>query len=175
MLKAKAAHGAVHVMGLFSEGGAHRMKTISLPCVSHRQKRGANRTCMHSFDGRGYTPTQCQTITENWIPYLPSTQIRAYCFNDWLLFCYGPRQSLEPYMPEAYRLMTEGEAIRVASSAVDGLQQAHAADENDEFVRATRIGETVKVQDGDSIVFMNFRADRAREITRAFRKRFCRL
>jgi 2,3-bisphosphoglycerate-independent phosphoglycerate mutase len=69
---------------------------------------------------------------------------------------------------QAYRLMTEGEATRVASNAVEALDLAYAADENDEFVKATRIGDIVKVQDGDSIVFMNFRADRAREITRAF-------
>ena len=49
-----------------------------------------------------------------------------------------------------------------------GLEQAYAAEENDEFVQATRIGEIAKIQDGDSVVFMNFRADRAREITRAF-------
>lgn len=72
---------------------------------------------------------------------------------------------------QAYRLMTEGEATRVASNAVEALDLAYAADENDEFVKATRIGDIVKVQDGDSIVFMNFRADRAREITRALLKK----
>ena len=69
---------------------------------------------------------------------------------------------------QAYRLLTEGEAVRVASSAVEGLEQAYAENENDEFVKATRIGAIATVQDGDSVVFMNFRADRAREITRAF-------
>ena len=57
---------------------------------------------------------------------------------------------------------------RTAATAVEGLALAYAADESDEFVKATRIGDAVKVQDGDSIVFMNFRADRAREITKAF-------
>ena len=69
---------------------------------------------------------------------------------------------------QAYRLLTEGEAVRTAASAVEGLEQAYAAEESDEFVKATRIGDTVKIQDGDSVVFMNFRADRARELTRAF-------
>lgn len=76
---------------------------------------------------------------------------------------------------QAYRLLTEGEAVRTATTAVEGLELAYAANENDEFVKATRIGEIAKVQDGDSVVFMNFRADRAREITRAFvEKRFRR-
>jgi 2,3-bisphosphoglycerate-independent phosphoglycerate mutase len=48
------------------------------------------------------------------------------------------------------------------------VKDNYVADESDEFVKATRIGDAVKVEDGDSIVFMNFRADRAREITKAF-------
>ena len=58
--------------------------------------------------------------------------------------------------------------MRTVATAVEGLEAAYAADESDEFVKATRIGEIAKVEDGDSIVFMNFRADRAREITKAF-------
>ncbi|WP_291355811.1 2,3-bisphosphoglycerate-independent phosphoglycerate mutase, partial [Acinetobacter sp. UBA3106] len=69
---------------------------------------------------------------------------------------------------QAYRLLSEGEAVRTAATAVEGLEQAYAADESDEFVKATRIGDVAKIQDGDSVVFMNFRADRAREITKAF-------
>ncbi|MEK5772411.1 2,3-bisphosphoglycerate-independent phosphoglycerate mutase, partial [Acinetobacter variabilis] len=53
---------------------------------------------------------------------------------------------------QAYRLLTESEAIRTAATAVEGLALAYAADESDEFVKATRIGDAVKVQDGDSIV-----------------------
>ncbi|MEK5790442.1 2,3-bisphosphoglycerate-independent phosphoglycerate mutase, partial [Acinetobacter johnsonii] len=64
--------------------------------------------------------------------------------------------------------LTEGEALRTAQTAIEGLELAYAANENDEFVKATRISDIAKVQDGDSVVFMNFRADRAREITRAF-------
>lgn len=69
---------------------------------------------------------------------------------------------------QAYRLLTEGEAVRTAATAVAGLDAAYAADESDEFVKATRIGEVAAIQDGDSVVFMNFRADRARELTKAF-------
>ena len=67
----------------------------------------------------------------------------------------------------AYDLLTQGKAPFSAATAVEGLQQAYARDENDEFVQATVIGEKVAMQDGDVAVFMNFRADRARELTRA--------
>jgi len=67
----------------------------------------------------------------------------------------------------AYDLLTQGKAEFKAASAVEGLQQAYARDENDEFVKCTVIGEPALMQDGDAVIFMNFRADRAREITRA--------
>ena len=51
---------------------------------------------------------------------------------------------------------------------MEGLNAAYARGESDEFVKATRIGEPVQMDDGDAVVFMNFRADRARELTRAF-------
>jgi 2,3-bisphosphoglycerate-independent phosphoglycerate mutase len=68
----------------------------------------------------------------------------------------------------AYDLLTSGQADHQADEAVIGLQAAYARDENDEFVAATCIGERAPMNDGDAVLFFNFRADRAREITRAF-------
>ena len=72
---------------------------------------------------------------------------------------------------KAYRLIVEGEAEFTAATALEGLEQAYARGETDEFVQATAIvpagGQPVHLEDGDSVVFMNFRADRAREITKA--------
>jgi 2,3-bisphosphoglycerate-independent phosphoglycerate mutase len=69
---------------------------------------------------------------------------------------------------QAYDLLTLGKAEFNASTAVQGLLAAYERDENDEFVKPTSIGEAVKIEDGDAVCFMNFRADRARELTRAF-------
>lgn len=71
---------------------------------------------------------------------------------------------------QAYDLLTAKGEFR-ADTAVAGLQAAYARDENDEFVKATVIraaGGDAAMEDGDALIFMNFRADRAREITRAF-------
>ncbi len=72
---------------------------------------------------------------------------------------------------KAYDLMTGAGRIP-ADTAVAGLQAAYARDENDEFVKATVIRAEGRadaaMEDGDTLIFMNFRADRAREITRAF-------
>jgi 2,3-bisphosphoglycerate-independent phosphoglycerate mutase len=71
----------------------------------------------------------------------------------------------------AYELIVDGKAEFRASSAIEGLRMAYARDESDEFVKATAIaadrGEPVGLKDGDAVVFMNFRADRARQLTRA--------
>lgn len=73
---------------------------------------------------------------------------------------------------KAYDLMTLAQGEFQADTAVAGLQAAYARDENDEFVKATVIraeGQAdAAMEDGDTLIFMNFRADRAREITRAF-------
>lgn len=73
---------------------------------------------------------------------------------------------------QAYDLITLAQAEFQAATAVEGLQAAYARDENDEFVKATVIRaagqENAALEEGDALIFMNFRADRAREITRAF-------
>ncbi len=67
----------------------------------------------------------------------------------------------------AYDMLTLGIAPFSAATPQAALDAAYARGENDEFVQATIIGAPAAMQDGDSVVFMNFRADRAREITRA--------
>ena len=71
----------------------------------------------------------------------------------------------------AYALVADGRAAHVAPSGQSALDAAYARGENDEFVQATAItdaqGHTTRMDDGDVVVFMNFRADRARELTRA--------
>src|SRR5690606_15084785 len=69
---------------------------------------------------------------------------------------------------QAYHLIVDGAGQFSATTAVEGLQAAYERGESDEFVKATTIGAPVQVEDGDAVVFMNFRADRARELTRAF-------
>lgn len=73
---------------------------------------------------------------------------------------------------KAYVLLTQGQGEYTAESAVAGLQAAYSRDENDEFVKPTVIqsaGEdSAAINDGDAVIFMNYRADRARQITRTF-------
>ncbi|HSW70840.1 MAG TPA: 2,3-bisphosphoglycerate-independent phosphoglycerate mutase, partial [Gammaproteobacteria bacterium] len=70
---------------------------------------------------------------------------------------------------KAYELLTEGKAAFHAPDPLTALQQAYQGQERDEFVQATRIdsAENTAIQDGDALIFMNFRADRARQLTEA--------
>ena len=66
-----------------------------------------------------------------------------------------------------YQLLTEGKSVRTADNALDAIKQAYAAGETDEFIAATFIEDDGVIGDNDGVIFMNFRADRAREISLA--------
>ena len=94
--KAKAAHGAVHVMGLLSEAVYTLHEDHIVAMCELALKRGAT-VYLHAFlDGRD-TPhvVPDHHWKTGWF-ICPVPKSGAYCLNDWPLFCYGPRQSLEP-------------------------------------------------------------------------------
>ena len=166
--KAKAEHGAVHIMGLLSEGGVHSHQDHIVAMCELALKRGAT-VYLHAFlDGRDTPPKSAQPsleILDQLFAQYPNQGRIASMIGRYFAM---DRDNRWDRVEQAYRLLTEGEAARTAATALEGLELAYAADESDEFVKATRIGEIAKIQDGDSVVFMNFRADRAREISRAF-------
>ncbi|MEQ1298348.1 2,3-bisphosphoglycerate-independent phosphoglycerate mutase [Acinetobacter soli] len=166
--KAKAAQGAVHIMGLLSEGGVHSHEDHIVAMCELALKRGA-KVYLHAFlDGRDTPPKSAQPSLEKldalFAQYAGQGRIATLIGRYFAM----DRDNRWDRVEQAYRLLTEGEAVRVVDTAVEGLAQAYAADESDEFVKATRVGAAAPIQDGDSVVFMNFRADRARELTRAF-------
>ena len=166
--KAKAAQGAVHILGLLSQGGVHSHEDHIVAMCELALKRGAT-VYLHAFlDGRDTPPRSAKPSLEKLDALFAQYPNQGRIVSMIGRYFAMDRDNRWDRVEQAYRLMTEGEAFRVVNSAVEGLAQAYAAEENDEFVKATRIGDIAKVQDGDSIVFMNFRADRAREITRAF-------
>lgn len=165
---AKAAEGAVHIMGLLSDGGVHSHEDHIAAMCELALKRGV-KVYLHAFlDGRDTPPKSAEPTLRRFDALFAAypdqgkvaTLIGRYFAMD--------RDNRWDRVEQAYRLLTEGEAVRVVDHSLEGLAAAYAADESDEFVKATRIGDIAKIIDGDSVVFMNFRADRARELTRAF-------
>ncbi|MCC4264350.1 2,3-bisphosphoglycerate-independent phosphoglycerate mutase [Oceanimonas baumannii] len=159
---------AVHIMGLLSPGGVHSHEDHIAAMIELAVQRGAEHIYLHGFlDGRDVAPRSAMSSLERFDGLftklgkgrLASIVGRYYAMD---------RDNRWERVQCAYDLLTQGKAGYSAPSAVDALQAAYDRDENDEFVNATVIGESVTMQDGDAVIFMNFRADRARELTRAF-------
>lgn len=166
--KAKAKDGAVHIIGLLSDGGVHAHEDHIVAMCELALKRNA-KVYLHAFtDGRDTPPKSAESSLKKLDALFEQYPNQGRIVSMIGRYFAMDRDNRWDRVEQAYRLLTEGEAVRVAATAEEGLQQAYAAEETDEFVKATRIGEKTPIQDNDSVVFMNFRADRARELTRAF-------
>lgn len=171
LLAAKTNNKALHIFGLLSDGGVHSHQEHIHAMVEMAAKLGLDKVYVHAFlDGRDTPPVSAAPFIdalENHCAKLGTGKIASISGR-----FYGmDRDKRWPRVEAAYKLFTEGEGEFTAESAAKGLQDAYARGENDEFVKATAIrqaGEApVKLEDGDVVVFMNFRSDRARQLTHA--------
>ncbi|MDP4535064.1 2,3-bisphosphoglycerate-independent phosphoglycerate mutase [Alkalimonas collagenimarina] len=170
--QAIAANGAVHVMGLLSPGGVHSHEDHILAMLELARQQGAKHIYLHAFlDGRDTPPRSAIASLQKIQDYFNTHQCGQIASIIGRYFAMD-RDNRWDRVEQAYRLLTQGEAKFQSEGAVTALEQAYQRDENDEFVKATAIldaeGKVIRMQDGDSLVFMNFRADRARELSQAF-------
>ncbi len=167
---AVAAGKAVHVMGLMSPGGVHSHEDHIMGMLELAAQRGADKLYFHAFlDGRDVAPRSAQESIEKFDALFKklgkgriASMVGRYYAMD--------RDNRWERVQEAYDLLCEGKSeFANYADATAALAAAYARGENDEFVKASVIGaEAAVLEDGDSLIFMNFRADRAREITRTF-------
>lgn len=170
--KAVSQGKAVHIMGLLSAGGVHSHEKHIFAIMDLAVKRGAKQLYLHAFlDGRDCPPRSAEPsikLAEEKFKALGLGRIASVCGRFFSL----DRDNRWDRVQTAYDLMTQASAEYKAGSALDALTAAYARDENDEFVKPTVItdaaGKGVEIEDGDSMIFMNFRPDRARQITNAF-------
>lgn len=170
--KAVAAGKAVHIMGLLSAGGVHSHEDHIMAMIELAAERGAEKIYLHAFlDGRDTPPRSAEKSLAKFSEKFAALQkgrvasiIGRYYAMD--------RDNRWDRVAQAYDLVTQAQGEFQAQTAVGGLQAAYDRNENDEFVKATVIrapGQPdAAMEEGDALIFMNFRADRAREITRAF-------
>ncbi|SDL27922.1 2,3-bisphosphoglycerate-independent phosphoglycerate mutase [Pseudomonas indica] len=166
--KAASAGKAVHILGLLSDGGVHSHQDHLVAMAEMAAKRGAEKIYLHAFlDGRDTPPKSAQSYIElldTTFARLGKGRIASLIGRYYAM----DRDNRWDRVQAAYELIVDGKAEHLADTALDGLNAAYERGESDEFVKATAIGSPVKVEDGDAVIFMNFRADRARELTRAF-------
>ena len=159
---------AVHILGLLSPGGVHSLEEHIHAMVKLAVERGAPKVYVHAFlDGRDMPPKSAE----------PSIEAINKVFEEVgggrLVTIVGRYYAMDrdhrwERIQQSYDLIVEGKADYHAPDALTGLQMAYARGETDEFVKATAIGEPVHMADGDVIINMNYRSDRARQITRPF-------
>ncbi len=170
--RVKQSGGALHIFGLVSDGGVHSHENHIHAMLEMAAREGVERLYVHAFlDGRD-TPPKCADV------YLQRLQDKLNALGRGRIasivgrYYAMDRDRRWPRVKQAYDLITLGRAEFEAPTALEGLALAYARGETDEFVKATAIvaaGETpVRMHDGDAVVFMNFRSDRARQLTRAF-------
>ncbi len=163
---------AVHIFGLLSEGGVHSHQDHILAIADMAAKRGAKQVYIHAFlDGRDTPPRSAESSLAKAAAKMETLgvgRVASLCGR----FYAMDRDNRWDRIQKAYDMLTLGEAEYTAPDAISGLKAAYQRDENDEFVMPTLIcgeGETAAtIGDGDAVIFMNFRPDRAREISRAF-------
>nr|WP_163501469.1 2,3-bisphosphoglycerate-independent phosphoglycerate mutase [Halomonas socia] len=165
---------AVHLLGLLSPGGVHSHDDHIIAMAELAARRGAQRIYVHAFlDGRDMPPKSALASIERVNERL-SELVGAD--NGFIASVIGRYYAMDrdnrwDRVEKAYRLITEAAGEFDAVSAEVALREAYQRDESDEFVSATSVrpnNAPVVIEDGDAAIFMNFRADRARELTRAF-------
>lgn len=161
-----ASGGKLHLLGLLSDGGVHSHNTHLYALVRMAQKLGVKDVCIHAFlDGRDTPPKSAADYLfqlEEELKKIGLGRIVTITGRYWAM----DRDNRWERVEKAYLALTEGIAQRADSSA-EAINAAYSAGQTDEFVEPQVIGQAGSIDDGDGIIFFNFRADRAREITRA--------
>jgi 2,3-bisphosphoglycerate-independent phosphoglycerate mutase len=167
----KANNSALHLFGLLSDGGVHSHNTHLYGLLELAKKQGVEKVYVHCFlDGRDTPPASGKSFVEALsekmkeigVGEIASVMGRYYAMD---------RDNRWDRVELAYNAMVKGEGVQT-DCAVKGVQASYDDGKNDEFVLPTVVMKDGKpaatIQDQDSVVFFNFRPDRAREMTRAF-------
>jgi 2,3-bisphosphoglycerate-independent phosphoglycerate mutase len=168
----KSRNSALHILGLLSDGGVHSHENHIHAMLDMAAQAGVKNIYLHAFlDGRDTPPKSAEAYLrclQDKIDAIGAGRIASIVGRYYAM----DRDRRWQRVKSAYDLLTLGRAEFTAPSAMLGLEMAYARGENDEFVKPTAIVPTgerpVSMNDGDAIVFMNFRSDRARQMTRAF-------
>ena len=165
--KAASSGAALHLMGLLSDGGVHSHNRHLYAILKLAKQHGCQKVYVHAFlDGRDVPPSsgkeyvaECRDkMKEIGVGEIATVMGRYYAMD---------RDNRWDRVEKAYAAMAYGEGVR-CSDPVQAVEDSYKAGVTDEFVIPAVCAENAAVKAGDSVIFFNFRPDRAREITRAF-------
>ncbi|MEG1878728.1 MAG: 2,3-bisphosphoglycerate-independent phosphoglycerate mutase [Pseudoflavonifractor sp.] len=163
----KEKGSALHIMGLLSDGGVHSHITHTFALLELAKRRGLKKVFIHCFlDGRDVPPSSGKAFVEALsaecrrigLGQIATVMGRFYAMD---------RDKRWDRLQKAYNAMVCGEG-KVVTDPAAGVQASYDAGITDEFVEPMICAEQACLNAGDAMIFMNFRPDRAREITRCF-------
>ncbi len=168
---AKENHSALHMFGLVSDGGVHSHNTHIYGLLELAKRQGLEKVYVHCFldgrdtppaSGKDYVQELADKMKEIGVGEIASVMGRYYAMD---------RDNRWDRVELAYKAMVKGEG-QTAECGPCAVQASYDAEKTDEFVLPTVImkggAPVATIKDNDSIIFFNFRPDRAREITRVF-------
>jgi len=159
--------GTLHLAGLVSDGGVHSHLDHLEALLDLARRRDVGSVAVHAFtDGRDTSPTGGagylgrlqEAIDARGVGTIATVVGRYYAMD---------RDRRWDRTRCAYDALVDGRASTVAADPVDALRRSYERDETDEFVKPIVVEGTPRISPGDVVVFFNFRADRARQLTRA--------
>lgn len=161
---------SLHLMGLLSDGGVHSHIDHLKGILKMAKENGVKNVFVHAFtDGRDVAPRSALEFVADVEDYMKELGVGKFASVSGRYYAMDRDKRWER-VELAYNAMVKGEG-NTATSAKEAIEKSYADDKNDEFVVPTVIVENDQpvgtIKEGDSIIFGNFRPDRAREITRA--------
>ncbi|NTV77252.1 MAG: 2,3-bisphosphoglycerate-independent phosphoglycerate mutase [Methanothrix sp.] len=163
----RAIGSRLHLIGLLSDGGVHSHITHLYALLEMAAKLGLKDVYIHAvLDGRDVPPRSALTYIrqlEDKISQVGTGRVATLSGRYFAM----DRDKRWERVEKAYRCLTEGSGL-CAGSAREAVEKGYSRGENDEFLQPTLVDKDGLIQDNDSIIFFNFRPDRAREMTRAF-------
>lgn len=162
---------ALHILGLLSDGGVHSHQDHIHAMLEMATKHGLSKVYVHAFlDGRDTPPISAAPYIAALEDKIKTLKVGKIASISGRFYAMDRDKRWERIQP-AYTMVTEGNAEFTATTAAQALENAYARGENDEFVKCTVIRTPseapVGLEDGDAVIFMNFRSDRARQLTDA--------
>ena len=167
----KANDSALHMFGLLSDGGVHSHNTHLYGLLELAKRNNLSKVYVHAFlDGRDTPPASGKDFVadlEAEMAKIGVGEVASVCGRYYAM----DRDNNYDRVQLAYNALTKGEGLQ-AASAVAAVAESYDREETDEFVKPTVVmkngAPVATIKDGDSVIFYNFRPDRAREITRSF-------
>ena len=165
MENAKKPGAALHLMGLLSDGGVHSHIRHLFGLIEMAKKMGVEKVYVHCFmDGRDVPPTSGAEYIEELQKELEKTGVGKIATVSGRYYAMD-RDNRWERVVKAYDAMVNGEGVKAPDPAAM-MRQSYADGVTDEFIVPAVVTEGAEVKSGDSVIFFNFRPDRARELTR---------